>query len=437
MKNNLQSIKQRFGIIGNSAALEQALGTAMRVAKTDLSVLIRGESGVGKEVFSNIIHQLSPRKHEGLIAINCGAIPEGTINSELFGHEKGAFTGAATERKGYFESYNGGTIFLDEIGEMPLDTQAFLLRILESGEFIRVGSSKVIKTDIRIVAATNVDLEDKIRDGKFREDLYYRLNTVPIRVPALKDRPEDIYMLFRKFTLDFASKYRSNPIQLDEKARLLIENYSWPGNIRELKNVAEQLSVLVEDRLITAEHLMTLVPNIIQRNLPALRNQKTSEDTLQEREILYKLLFEMRNDLSEVREDLNDVKSLILGLIQTNDLEVPDVQQLKQLKESKLPNTRPNYDYERSYSDYSVTQNRSTEPIHDYNDDLPIILSQQSERDNFESTEVVEESLSLADMEKDMIKKALKKHSGRRKDAAADLEISERTLYRKIKQYEL
>ena len=305
-----------------------------------MSVLIRGESGVGKDVFSKIIHDLSPRKHSKLFAINCGAIPEGTINSELFGHEKGAFTGASSDRKGYFEVADTGTIFLDEIGEMPLDTQAYLLRILESGEYIPVGSSKVKKTDVRVVAATNVDLEERVREGKFREDLLFRLNMITIKVPSLKERPEDIYMLFRKFTLDFSDKYRTDPIQLDEKARLLIENYAWPGNIRELKNVAGQLSVLVEDRLISAEQLIDTIPNIIHRNLPSLRKKPT--DDLKEREILYKLLFEMRNDLSEVREDLNDVKSLILGLIQTNDLRVPDIQQLDNLQRHKLPNQSRN-----------------------------------------------------------------------------------------------
>ncbi|MEL7121110.1 MAG: sigma-54 dependent transcriptional regulator, partial [Bacteroidota bacterium] len=315
MSNNLQSVKQRFGIIGRSEALDRALATAVRVANTDLSVLITGESGVGKEVFSKIIHNLSSRKHNGFIAINTGAIPEGTINSELFGHERGAFTGATGERKGYFETYNKGTIFLDEIGEMPLDTQAFLLRVLESGEFIRVGSSKVLTTDVRIIAATNVDLQSKVKEGKFREDLYFRLNTVPIKVPALRQRPEDIYMLFRKFVVDFAEKYRTPPIQLDERATLLLENYSWPGNIRELKNVAEQLSVLAEDRFITAETLISLMPNINKRNLPAITNPQMDQGSFQEREILYKLLFDMRWDLTEL-------KKLVFELIRSNNLTV-------------------------------------------------------------------------------------------------------------------
>ena len=264
----LDKIKRRYGIIGNSNALENALKTAVRVAPTDLTVLIIGESGVGKEVFSQIIHNQSPRKHNNFIAINCGAIPEGTINSELFGHEKGAFTGAAGERKGYFETVDGGTIFLDEIGEMPLDTQSFLLRILESGEFIRVGSSKIIKTDVRIIAATNVNLEGKIREGKFREDLYYRLNTVPIQIPPLRKRKEDIYLLFRKFCIDFAEKYKIAPVNLDIDSRTLLENYQSPGNIRELKNIAEQLSILSEKRNLDLEDLQKIAPHLVTRHLP-------------------------------------------------------------------------------------------------------------------------------------------------------------------------
>ena len=266
---NLQAVKQRFGIIGRSESLDRALNVAVRVAPTELTCLINGESGVGKEAFSKIIHELSKRKHNKFIAINTGALPSGTINSELFGHDKGAFTGATSDRKGYFETVDGGTIFLDEIGEMPLDTQAYLLRVLESGEFLRVGSSKVLKTDVRIVAASNVDLMEKIKSGKFREDLYYRLNTVPIHVPSLSERREDIYMLFRRFAIDFAEKYHTDSIQMDEHARLLFENYRWPGNIRELKNAVEQLSVLSENKMITAERLIDLKPNINKRNLPA------------------------------------------------------------------------------------------------------------------------------------------------------------------------
>jgi DNA-binding NtrC family response regulator len=405
------------------------LSTAVRVAPTELTVLIQGESGVGKEVFSKIIHSLSPRKHNKLIAINCGAIPEGTINSELFGHEKGSFTGATGERKGYFETVNGGTIFLDEIGEMPLDTQAYLLRILESGEFIRVGSSKVIKTDVRVIAATNISLEKKIANGKFREDLYYRLNTVPIRVPSLQARREDIHTLFRKFASDFAEKYRSNGILLDEKARALIENYKWPGNIRELKNVVEQLSVLSDQSLVTPEILIDLVPNIVERNLPAIRKNGEGGPQMYEREILYKLLFDMKKDFTEL-------KSLIFELIRSNNLSVPDIARIKQLardekhstdsflKESGIGAAIPDpYEFDKMEQD----EDDHSKPV--------IIHSNTS--DPYQKMEIVEENLSLEDMEKDMIKKALKKHKGRRKDAADELGISERTLYRKIKQYEV
>lgn len=415
--------------------MDQALDTAVRVASTDLTVLINGESGVGKEVFSKIIHSLSSRKHNNFIAINCGAIPAGTINSELFGHEKGAFTGATSDRKGYFETVDGGTIFLDEIGEMPLDTQAFLLRILESGEFIKVGSSKVMKTNVRVVAATNVDLMGKISKGKFREDLYYRLNTVPIRVPALKDRREDIYMLFRKFATDFADKYKTSPIQLEDRARLLIENYSWPGNIRELRNMSEQLSVLAEDKLLTAERLIEMVPNITQRNLPALRDKDGSNgESFQEREILYKLLFDMKNDM-------NDLKSLVFELIKSNNLSVSNINKLKQLQShtSSQPTAESNpYTDHRSLTDQA--HNKHLEENFNFKgkeDDHHVFIPSETEHDTYDSMEIVEESLSLEDMEKDMIKKALKKHKGRRKDASIDLGISERTLYRKIKQYEL
>lgn len=427
---NLQTIKQRYGIIGRSEALDRALSTAVRVANTDLSVLIQGESGVGKEIFSRIIHDNSARKHNKFIAINCGAIPEGTINSELFGHEKGAFTGATGERKGYFESYDGGTIFLDEIGEMPLDTQAFLLRVLETGEFIRVGSNKVLKTDVRIIAATNVELMERIRNGKFREDLYFRLNTVPIFLPALRERREDIYLLFRKFATDFAEKYRTAPIQVDEQARAILENYRWPGNIRELKNVAEQLSVLVEDRMVTRDKLVEMIPNLINRHLPALANGHGEQD-LQEREILYKLLFDMK-------ADLNDLKSLVYGLIQDNDLEVPpnsttNMRELRALtagKESSL--------YPPELHDFVEPPPPVRAPLKtEVDTNQPIILGPQKKQEIYDDMEEVEENLSLEDHEKDLINKALKKHNGRRKEAAKDLGISERTLYRKIKQYEL
>jgi len=417
MSQNLQQIKQRFGIIGSSPLLDRALSTAVRVATTDLTVLISGESGVGKEVFSKIIHALSPRKHNNFIAINCGAIPEGTINSELFGHEKGAFTGATSERKGYFETSDGGTIFLDEIGEMPLDTQAFLLRVLESGEFMRVGSSATQKTDVRIIAATNVNLEESIRKNKFREDLFYRLNTVPIQVPALKDRKEDIYILFRKFVLDFSEKYRIEPIQIDVPSRQLLEQYTWPGNIRELKNFAEQVSILSEKRSLNLEELVKIFPNLTKRNLPVLSSSKErnqGESGMQEREILYKLLFDMK-------KDLNDLKGLVFELIQNNDLEVSNHTAFKSL-------AAPDYDKMPSVQEdtETITEENNIAP------GKPIILDA-----NFDNMEVVEESLSIEENEKELIKKALKKHENRRKDAAEDLGISERTLYRKIKQYQL
>jgi DNA-binding NtrC family response regulator len=428
MSVNILAIKQRFGIIGTSASLDHALSTAARVAPTELSVLIAGESGVGKEAFSKIIHAISPRKHNTLIAINCGAIPEGTINSELFGHEKGSFTGATNERKGYFETVNGGTIFLDEISEMPLDTQAFLLRILESGEFLRVGSSKVLKTDVRVIAATNIDLLERVKAGKFREDLYYRLSTVPIHVPALRYRPEDIYLLFRKFSVDFAERYKTQPINLSEDARILLEQYHWPGNIRELKNVAEQISVLSENREISASILESFIPNVRNRNLPVISSNGQGHENLQEREILYKLLFEMKSDL-------NDLKRLVFELIQNNDLEIPD-QQLRQLAIAKK-SEEANVHYDSLTTDHrpaSEPQLHAQPAPADLS--RPIILGQTGVS-TYESIEEVDENLSIEEMEKDLIKKALKKHKGRRKDAAIDLGISERTLYRKIKQYEL
>ena len=416
---NLQSIKQRFGIIGSSVALESALSTAVRVAPTDLSVLITGESGVGKEVFSKIIHSLSPRKHNKFIAVNTGAIPEGTINSELFGHDKGAFTGATSDRKGYFETVDGGTIFLDEIGEMPLDTQAFLLRILESGEFMRVGSSKVYKTDVRVVAATNAALIDKMQTGKFREDLYYRLNTVPISVPPLRERPEDIYLLFRKFAVDFAEKYKGEVVRLDDEARQILENYAWYGNIRELKNIAEQVSVLSEDRIVGANEILRFIPDARKRHLPAVINKENgSGENMQEREIMYKLLFDMKNDM-------NDLKSLVFNLINSNDLRVPDLK--SQASYQALQESAPEGNFYPQHNTFSVNENENI-----YEDDpAPRFTSEAKNTPTIQ----LEESLSLADMEKEMIIKALGKHRNKRKDAAADLEISERTLYRKIKQY--
>ena len=415
---NLAAIKQRYGIIGRSILLENALKTATRVAPTELSVLISGESGVGKEAFSKIIHDQSPRKHESQIAINCGAIPEGTINSELFGHEKGAYTGATNERKGYFETVNGGTIFLDEIGEMPLDTQAFLLRILESGEYLRVGSSKVMKTDVRVIAATNVDLQDRVAQGRFRQDLYYRLSTVPIKVPALRERREDIYMLFRKFTLDFAEAQRIDPISLSTEAKMLLEQYHWPGNIRELKNVAEQISILSEKREIDYAMLKEFLPQAGNRNLPMIPNRSGGME-MNEREILYKLLFDMKSDLS-------DLKSLIYELIKNNDLEI-NPGQLKQLSEGQRPGRAP------TPETFSYDAAPALEQEHH---GAPIIIDRRDQAE-FNQMEVVDESLSIEDMEQDLIKRALKKHKGKRKNAADDLGISERTLYRKIKQYEI
>lgn len=422
----LQSIKRRFGIIGRSESLNRALYTAMKVAPTDLTVLINGESGVGKEVFSKIIHHLSPRKHEDLIAINCGAIPEGTINSELFGHEKGAFTGATSDRKGYFETTNGGTIFLDEIGEMPLETQSYLLRVLESGEFIRVGSSKVQKTDVRIIAATNVDLEEYIKKGKFREDLYYRLNTVPIKVPALHERREDIYLLFRRFALDFGEKYSTKAISIDDDARLIIENYRWPGNVRELKNVVEQLSVLAEDRELDALSLLDIVPHLNFRNLPSIAERNENKGGMgdnYEREILYKLLFDMRNDMT-------DLKKLIYEMIRMNDLSVPD--KIRSASTQSYSNPTQNYPSKLDTL-FTHQENDDYEPIYDQDNNKPILIS----KSDYDESEIVDEDLSLEKMEKDLIGKALKKYNGRRKDAAEELGISERTLYRKIKQYEL
>ncbi|TVR81977.1 MAG: sigma-54-dependent Fis family transcriptional regulator [Saprospirales bacterium] len=422
-KNLLQSVKTRYGIVGRSIQLDQALERALRVAKTDLTVLIQGESGVGKEVFSKIIHDQSIRKHEVFIAINCGAIPEGTINSELFGHEKGSFTSATGERKGYFETANGGTVFLDEVGEMPLDTQAYLLRVLESGEFMRVGSSKVQKTDVRIIAATNVDLRENVSRNKFREDLFYRLNTVPISIPPLRNRRDDILLLFRRFAIDFAERYRSNPVRLDEKAEILLENYRWPGNIRELKNLAEQTSVLTEAELITAEDLIGIKPELLQRNLPAIHRDPVDEPTSNsEREILYKVLFEMKRDLSEL-------KKFVMELVSRNDLSFPSNSELKQL-------TAPLTEY--SSGDQHKQKERFSDLLHDRTDEVDKLTSIVINTDRFRDEEPeIEESLSLEENEKRLIKKALEKHAGRRKDAALELGIAERTLYRKIKQYDI
>lgn len=411
----VQEIKQRFGIIGNSPLLNRAINIANQVAPTDISVLITGESGSGKEVFSHIIHQMSPRKHGPFIAVNCGAIPEGTIDSELFGHEKGAYTGAIGERKGYFETVNGGTIFLDEIAEMPLGTQARLLRVLESGQYIKVGSSKVEKTNVRVIAATNVDVYEAVKNGKFREDLYYRLNTVPLRIPPLRDRKEDVYLLFRKFTADFTDKYRTPPIQLDEEAQQVLVNYSWPGNVRQLKNIAEQLAVLERDRLITGTILLNYIPlEASGRNLPMRLENQPKED-FSERDILYKVLFDMKRDM-------NELKKLVAEIIEHGGVSSNYANHTQTLN--------------RLYNDYELPENSQETQ---FTLQHPVINSGNN-NDSFNITheaEEVEESLSLVEKESDLIRKALKKHKGKRKLAANELGISERTLYRKIKELDL
>lgn len=407
----LQAVKQRFGIIGNSPALNYALSVAVRVAPTNLSVLITGESGVGKEIFSQILHQLSPRKHNPFIAVNCGAIPEGTIDSELFGHEKGSFTGANDKRKGYFETVDGGTIFLDEIGEMPIGTQARLLRVLESGEFIKVGSSASQKTDVRVVAATNVNLLESVQKGKFREDLYYRLSTVPIEIPPLRDRGEDIILLFRKLCSDFSEKTKIPTIQLDEEAKRLLLKYNWPGNVRQLKNIAEQVSVLAKDKNVGAEEFMHFIPDFTVSKTPAIMDyqdqQQSNSTNFSERELLYKMLF-------DIKKDINDLKQFMLNM---------NVAPMSEhFAAENIPN--PNF-----YTPPVVVQNDRT--MH-AQPSQPIVIT---DKNGFATSETVDESLSLDDKEKEMIMRALKKHKSRRKKAADDLGISERTLYRKIKEY--
>jgi DNA-binding NtrC family response regulator len=428
LRTDIPSIKQRFGIYGQSPLLHAALDTAVRASPTNLAILITGESGVGKESFSKIIHQLSPRRHEPFIAVNCGAIPDGTINSELFGHEKGSYTGSIGERKGYFEAVDGGTIFLDEIGEMPLDTQAFLLRILENGEFLRLGSSKVLKTNVRVVAATNVNLEERVRKGKFREDLYYRLNQVPIRVPSLKDRREDIWPLFRLISQDFKDRNKVPTRTLTVEARQLLENYAWPGNIRELKNSVEHLSIMTDMDEVTATELLRILPNLGKRNLPSLNNHgDTGHADYTERDILYKLLFDMKNDL-------NDLKALVFDLISGNNLRVnnTNMSQIQQLVASasnvNLHNAEP-----------SVIYTGQANPMASYSSSTEHNVNRAVFLDNNDASnhEVVDENMSIDEMEKNMISRALKKHNSRRKEAAADLGLSERTLYRKIRQYGL
>ncbi|MCX6331587.1 MAG: sigma-54 dependent transcriptional regulator [Bacteroidetes bacterium] len=416
---DLQTLKNRFSIIGNTPTLNHALNTAAQVAATDLTVLIVGESGVGKEVFSQIIHSLSARKHNPFIAVNCGAIPEGTIDSELFGHEKGSFTGAVDSRKGYFETVSGGTIFLDEIGELPLGTQARLLRVLETGEFIRVGSSKVQKSDVRVIAATNRELLEFTQKGRFREDLYYRLNTVPIRVPSLRDRKEDIPLLFRKFVVDFSDKYKTKPIFLEEEARALLTQYPWPGNVRELKNIAEQISVLSKTESINAQTLTGFLPTPHVNNMPMLTGNTPVGEFANEREILYKLFFDMK-------KDVNELKKMFVEILQNPSL---GGQNAHFNRESILNDLKEDLSPIASTTG-SLIHHSSVQVPH--SNQQPVIIDNE-----LQSHYEVDESLNIMDKEKELILKALKKHRGRRKDASTDLGISERTLYRKIKEYDI
>ncbi len=411
---NIQQVKQRFGIIGNSPMLNRALEVAMQVAPTDISVLVTGESGTGKEIIPQVIHQLSSRKHGEYIAVNCGAIPEGTIDSELFGHEKGSFTGASGSRQGYFEVANGGTIFLDEVAELPMQTQVRLLRVLETGEFIRVGSSKVIKTNVRVVAATNENMQQAIHSGKFREDLFYRLSTVPIQLPALKNRQEDVHLLFRKFANDFAEKYRMPAIKLSDEAVVLLQNYPWPGNIRQLKNLVEQLSVIETARDIDAMMLASYLQPITEKSSFLVKNDQTQE-SISERELMYKFLFDMKKDLTELKklvlEVINNGQSVNLNQDQTALVNriYQDVYDEAPVSTRMLPPGTAN----EAHTTYPTAS------------------------ETFEIHEEIEESLSLEDREKELIQKALEKHRGKRKYAALELGISERTLYRKIKEYQL
>lgn len=421
VKPEIQSVKLRFGIIGNTEELNRAIDVAMQVAPTDLSVLVTGESGVGKESFPQIIHQFSRRKHGPYIAVNCGAIPEGTIDSELFGHEKGAFTGAISDRNGYFAEANGGTIFLDEVGELPLSTQARLLRVLETGEYIKVGSSKVQKTDVRIVAATNVDFSEAIAEGRFREDLYYRLNTVPIKVPPLRERQNDIPLLFRKFAADFAEKYHMPAIQLNDAARQLLVAYSWPGNIRQLKNITEQISIIETNRDITPEILRNYLPAQQSSRLPALLGVKPAgngKSFESEREILYQVLFDMRRDVTELKKLVHDIMAERGG---TSVVASHEPVHYIQEAPVKLVHDAP----------VVMTSVPSVTPLSE-----PVVKPAEAQEVQ-DTEEYVEKNLSLDDVEKEMIRKALERHHGKRKNAANDLKISERTLYRKIKEYGL
>jgi len=407
---DLQNIRQRFGIIGNYEGLNRAIDIAVQVAPTDLSVLITGESGTGKEVFPQVIHNYSTRKHGPYIAVNCGAIPEGTIDSELFGHEKGSFTGATDSRKGYFEVADKGTIFLDEVAELPLSTQVRLLRVLETGEFIRVGSSKVQKTDVRVIAASNVDVPRAIDQGRFREDLYYRLNTVPIRIPPLRERGEDIFLLFRKFAVDFAEKYRMPAIRLEPEAKNILMNYTWPGNVRQLKNITEQVSIIEQEREIRSSVLKAYIPDYEGVKLPAVIKRDDEKSFSSEREILYKILFDMKSDM-------NDLKKLVYDLIQHGEIDATVDESSTRIMKNLI---REN-------------QERRHSAIHDEGTSE---FAGRTGVDNIQDTEeIVEESLSLTDKEVEMIRKALEKFNGKRKLAAHELGISERTLYRKIKEY--
>ncbi|MAU55213.1 MAG: sigma-54-dependent Fis family transcriptional regulator [Flavobacteriales bacterium] len=412
MESSTQNIKQRFGIIGNDPILNRSIEKAMRVSPTDISVLVTGESGVGKESFPKIIHQLSHRKHNKYIAVNCGAIPDGTIDSELFGHEKGAFTGANSARKGYFEVADGGTIFLDEVGELPLTTQVRLLRVLENGEYIKVGASEVQKTNVRIVAATNLDMEKAIQKGKFREDLYYRLSTVEIKIPPLRNRREDIHLLFRKFASDFAKKYNMPTIRLDENAQRLLNMYRWNGNIRQLRNVAEQLSVLEEKREVSSQLLQSYLPEF-NSTLPALVNKaKSADDFSNEREILYKILFDMKKDLNDLKKITNHLNSEDYK----SDIKEKDFNSLESLHEKLIRE-----------KDTEIIEIKEKESIFN------------SKEDKYHFAEEIkeEETLSIHDKELELIKKALERNNGKRKAAAIELGISERTLYRKIKQHDI
>lgn len=415
-KVDIQSIKQRFGIIGNSELLNRCIDIAVQVASTDLSVLVTGESGVGKENFPQIIHQYSYRKHGPYIAVNCGAIPEGTIDSELFGHEKGSFTGALSDRKGYFEVANEGTIFLDEVCELPLSTQARLLRVLESGEFIKVGSSKVQKTNVRVVAATNLNMQQAVRDGRFREDLYYRLNTINIQVPSLRERREDIPVLFRKFAADFAQRYNMPTVRLTPEAQDLLQDYYFHGNIRQLKNIAEQISVIEQSREISVDILKNYLPDNEVRKMPVLfgGHEHESRSFNNEREILYQVLFDMKKDMDELRKVVHDLMNRNVKYQQ-----MPQDANVQYIPNVPMTEATPVAHPVVAISEYPKKEDPST-------------------RDNAhieDTEEYVEETLSLEDMEKDVIKKALEKHRGKRKEAANELKISERTLYRKIKEY--